>query len=257
MVLSFKDIVFGPIHSRRFGRSLGINVLPPDNKICNFNCIYCECGWTDSAHLQTPFIPLGAISSAVSERFKVLHDDGTTVDHITFAGNGEPTMHPHFLEIISLVLIERDRWLPGTPVVVLSNATLLGNKKVTEALQKADYCVLKLDAGTDHMLQLIDQPLGRQDIRWYINKLVSFSGKVIIQTMFLRGYHAGQLLDNTSPEEVEAWLGALREIKPIKVMIYTIDRETPAPDLEKISSEELIAIRQKVEQLGIAAEVYD
>lgn len=256
MALLFKDIVFGPIYSRRFGRSLGINVLPLDNKICNFNCIYCECGWTDATQLKVPFIPFEKISEAISERFKALHQEGTTIDHITFAGNGEPTMHPQFMEIIDTVTRERDQWLPGTPVVVLSNATLLGNKKVATALQMADLCVLKLDAGTDRMLRLIDQPMGRQDVQWYINKLKGFQGKVIIQTMFLRGQYEGTLVDNTTPEEVSAWLDAIREIKPVKVMIYTIDRDTPAPDLEKIPVEELMAIRQKVEQLGIVAEVY-
>jgi wyosine [tRNA(Phe)-imidazoG37] synthetase (radical SAM superfamily) len=256
MALLFKDIVFGPIHSRRFGSSLGINVLPIDNKTCNFNCIYCECGWTDAAQLKVPFIPFEVISQAISGRFEALHHEGCTVDHITFAGNGEPTMHPRFLEIIEMVTGERDRWLPGTPVVVLSNATLLGNKKVAAALQMADLCVLKLDAGTDCMLRLIDQPMGRQDIQWYINKLASFQGKVIIQTMFLRGQYAGVLVDNTTPEEVSAWLDALRKIKPVKVMIYTIDRDTPAPDLEKITKEELMAIRMKVEELDIVAEVY-
>jgi wyosine [tRNA(Phe)-imidazoG37] synthetase (radical SAM superfamily) len=257
MPILFPDIVFGPISSRRFGRSLGINVLPLDNKICNFNCIYCECGWTDATHLKTPFIPFGIIAKAISERFEALHQEGAAIDHITFAGNGEPTMHPRFMEIIDTVSKERDKWLPGTPIVVLSNATLLGNKRIRKALQMADLCVLKLDAGTDHMLRLMDQPMGRQDIRWYIDKLVSFRGKVIIQTMFLRGQYAGTIIDNTTPDEVSAWLDALRKIKPLRVMLYSIDRDTPAPNLEKIPAEELMAIGQKVELLGVITEVYD
>lgn len=256
MSILFDQIVFGPIHSRRFGNSLGINLLPLDNKICNFNCIYCECGWTDLKAVNTKFFSMEIILEAIEKKFKYISENKTEIDCITFAGNGEPTMHPNFSEIVDYVIALRDIYFPEKQIVVLSNSALLGNPKVFSALQKVDLRVLKLDAGTEELFQKINKPLSSKKLSWYIEKLQEFKGDLIIQTIFLKGTYQNQRIDNTQETEVNSWLNALKEINPKSVMIYTIDRETPAEDLEKISEIELNTIAEKVKSIGIDAQVY-
>ncbi len=256
MSILFDEIVFGPIKSRRFGSSLGINLLPLKAKICNFNCIYCECGWTDLQSVNDTFFSKDQIIEAIENKFKILALNKEKIDSITFAGNGEPTMHPSFSKIIDAVLSLRDDYLPGIKIVVLSNSTLLSSQKVVNALQKVDLCVLKLDAGTNETFLKINKPLSSKKMEWYIEKLKEFKGKLIIQTIFLRGICDNQLIDNTVNEELEQWLKAIKEINPQSVMIYTIDRETPAKDLEKISEAQLNLIAAKVKEIGIDANVY-
>jgi len=256
MSILFSQIVFGPIHSRRFGKSLGINLLPLKDKICNFNCIYCECGWTDLKKVKEKFFSMEAIIDAIESKFKLLSESKTKIDCITFAGNGEPTMHPDFPEIIDYAIMLRDKYFPKKNLIVLSNAALLGNWKIFEALQKVDLRVLKLDAGTDDLFLKINKPLPLKKISWYIEKLKEFQGDLIIQSIFFKGTYNDQYIDNTHEKEVNAWLLALKQINPKSVMIYTIDRETPAKNLEKISKKELNAIAEKVKAIGIDAKVY-
>lgn len=256
MSILFNQIVFGPIQSRRFGTSLGINLLPLDNKICNFNCIYCECGWTDLKAVSQKFFAKDLIIEAIEQRFKILAENKTMIDCITFAGNGEPTMHPSFSEIITEVILLRNIYFPNKKIVVLSNSALLGNKNVFSALKKVDLRVMKLDAGTDDLFVKIDKPLSLKKISWYIDKLKEFNGDLIIQTIFLKGTYQNQNIDNTNETELNPWLNAIKEINPKSVMIYTIDRETPADNLEKISVEKLNEIAEKVKAIGIEAKVY-
>lgn len=256
MSILFNDIVFGPIASRRFGNSLGINLLPLENKVCNFNCIYCECGWTDLKSFKVKYLDSEKIIRAIEARFKELAADKTPIDSITFAGNGEPTMHPMFSEIIENVIKLRNLYLPNIKITVLSNSTLLGNKSILESLKKVDLKVMKLDAGTTETLIKIDKPLSSKTIDWYIKKLKELKGDLIIQTIFLRGYCDGEYVDNTSTNELKAWINALKEIQPQSVMIYTIDRETPVKNLEKISIEKLNSICSLVISHGIDAKVY-
>lgn len=256
MSILFDQIVFGPIKSRRFGVSLGINLLPLSSKICNFNCIYCECGWTDLKSVDEKFFPKKVILETIESSFQQLNKERKEIDCITFAGNGEPTMHPDFLEIIEGVILLRNHYFPAKQIVVLSNSALLGNKKVFEALKKVDLRILKLDAGTENLFQKINKPLNSKKIGWYIEKLKEFKGDLIIQTIFLKGKLDGEYIDNTEPDEVNAWLKALQEIQPKSVMIYTIDRETPAEDLEKITETELNKIAEKVRSIGVEANVY-
>lgn len=256
MIILFNEIVFGPIYSRRFGISLGINLLPLKDKICNFNCIYCECGWTNLKAVKDKFFSMEEIVDAIENKFNLLSDNKTEIDCITFAGNGEPTMHPDFPEILDYVISLRDKYFPKKKIVVLSNSSLLGNWKVFEALQKADLRVLKLDAGTDDLFTKINKPLSSKKIHWYIEKLKEFEGDLIIQTIFFKGNYDGHYIDNTQEKEVNAWLLALKQINPRSVMIYTIDRETPAENLEKITEKELSNIAEKVKAIGINANVY-
>lgn len=256
MAILFDDIVFGPLKSRRFGTSLGINLLPITNKVCNFNCIYCECGWTDLKSAEVTYLDTEKILEAIEQRFSKIASEKMPLDCITFAGNGEPTMHPKFAEIIDAVLILRDKYLPGIKVAVLSNSALLGNTKVFNALKKVDLRVMKLDAGSNNLFTKINKPLSSKNIEWYVEKLKEFKGNLIIQTIFLKGTYNNEYIDNTGDEEVKQWIKLLKEINPEQVMIYTIDRETPAKQLEIIPVEKLNAICEKVNAAGIKAKVY-
>ncbi|MEO8759379.1 MAG: radical SAM protein [Bacteroidia bacterium] len=256
MAILFNDIVFGPIKSRRFGNSLGINLLPLTNKVCNFNCIYCECGWTNLKSIEVNYFSFEEIIEAIKLRFKNIAEEKTQIDCITFAGNGEPTMHPKFAEIIDAVIALRNKYLSKIKIAVLSNSALLGKKSVFEALKKVDLRVMKLDAASDNMFRKIDMPLSSKPVSWFINKLKEFKGDLIIQTIFLKGLYNNEIIDNTNEDEVNLWLKALQEINPKSVMIYTIDRETPVKELEKIPAEDLNNICAQVTNLGITANVY-
>jgi wyosine [tRNA(Phe)-imidazoG37] synthetase (radical SAM superfamily) len=256
MALLFDDVVFGPVQSRRFGHSLGINLLPLSNKVCNFNCVYCECGWTNLKSQPISYFPYEVICAKIKDAFQDLANRSVPIDCITFAGNGEPTMHPQFRDIINKVIEYRNSYLPGRKIVVLSNAALAGNPKVFGALQKADLRVLKLDAGSDTMFQSIDKPLSGKRIDWYISKLKAFKGRLIIQTIFLKGRHNGKSVDNTEEKELALWIKALKEIQPESVMIYTLDRPAPAPELEKVQPAILDMICKRVEKEGIPCKVY-
>lgn len=254
MSVLYDNLIFGPIHSRRLGLSLGINLLPVDCKLCSFNCIYCECGWTLGG--QKPrFNDKKAVLAMLEGVLGDMVAAGTPPDVLTFAGNGEPTMHPDFEEIVESVIALRDRLCPNAKVSVLSNATMLHRDSVRRALMRVDNPILKLDSAFDHTAQLIDKPLGNYSIANVVEQMRLFGGNCIVQTMFLRGEFEGERVDNTTPEEVEAWLKLIEEIAPRSVMVYTIDRDTPAPNLEKVPVEELRAIAERVRALGIECSV--
>ncbi len=256
MAILFDQIVFGPVHSRRLGNSLGVNLLPLDHKICNFNCIYCECGWTDLKKKSVQFIDAKVITAAAEQEFKLLAERHVNIDNITFAGNGEPTMHPHFSEIIHTISILRDKYFPGILITLLSNGALIGKKKVINGIQYADKLIFKLDAGTDEMFNNIDMPLGRRKLKDYVRQLKKLNKSITIQTLFLKGDYNKMSIDNTQPGEVEKWLELLQEISPAEVQIYTLDRKSPTKALIKISEQELKYISSKVEQKGIQSKVY-
>ncbi|NVO20812.1 MAG: radical SAM protein [Bacteroidetes bacterium] len=253
----FDEIIFGPVKSRRFGISLGINLLPLTAKLCSFDCIYCECGLSGHEKGHKPELYKSAqILDSLEKRFKGLVDSHLEPDSVTFAGNGEPTMHPEFEQIIDGVIKLRNQYFPKAKVTVLSNATLLNRDHVRKALNRVDNNVLKLDAGTDKVFQMINRPQNRITIDEVVDHLVEFQGDLTIQSMFLRGTINGELVDNTVAEEVEAWLGQLEKIQPKLVMLYPIDRLTPFATLEKISHDKLEAIAKKVTELGLKAEVF-
>lgn len=254
MSVLYDNLIFGPIRSRRLGLSLGINLLPVDCKLCSFNCIYCECGWTLGG--QKPrFNDKGAVLAMLESVLGEMVEAGTPPDVLTFAGNGEPTMHPDFEEIVDGVIALRDRLCPNAKVSVLSNATMLHRESVRRALRRVDNPILKLDSAFDKTAELIDKPLGNYSIAKVVEWMKSFQGECIVQTMFLRGEFEGKRVDNTTPEEVEAWLRLVEEIAPRSVMVYTIDRDTPAPNLEKVPVEELREIAERVRALGIECSV--
>ena len=239
--------IFGPVHSRRLGVSLGINLLPADGKVCTFDCIYCECGF-NADHRPTAKMPTRQqVAEALERKLQDMKQNGPAPDVLTFAGNGEPTANPHFPEIIADTLLLRDKYFPQAKVSVLSNATMTGRPEVHRALMLVDNNIQKLDTVDPCYINKVDRPTGRYDVSEVIEWLKAFNGHVIIQTMFM---HAPGL-DNTQPQYVAPWLEALRRIAPQQVMIYTVDRETPDPSLTKATHEELDAIRDRVAAMGI------
>ena len=236
----FGEIAYGPIHSRRLGTSLGVELMPLEHKLCTFNCIYCECGWNQP--VTHPKLPTreevkAALESKLST-FNIQHS--TLLDVITFSGNGEPTLHPDFLGIIEDTIALRDRYCPNAKVSVLSNSTQLGRPDVVQALRLCDNRILKLDAGTDTIMRRIDLPVNASlTVETIITWLQQFDGDFTLQTCFLRGEHNGEIIDNTTPEELEAWYQAVDRLHPKQIMIYVIDRKTPEENLSKIPREEM------------------
>lgn len=253
----FAELVFGPVKSRRLGKSLGVNLLPGNCKVCNFNCIYCECGWTDYSGKSSVELPDRAdVYEALEQRLVEMRQKNDEPDAITFAGNGEPTLNPDFPDIIGDTLYLRDKYFPNAKVAVLSNATTCGDPVIKEALLKVDLNILKLDSALGNTILLHNRPAGTLDPSILIENLASYNGKVIIQTLFVRGNIDGNEVDNTKPEELIAWLEALEKIKPSEVMIYTISRDTPkGGKLEKVQLEELQAIGAMVEDMDIKVQI--
>ena len=247
--------IFGPVHSRRLGVSLGINLLPADGKFCTFDCIYCECGYNADfrPHLKLP--TREEVQQALEARLLDMQQNGPKPDVLTFAGNGEPTAHPQFAGIIDDTLALRDKYFPKAKVSVLSNSTFIHKPEVFEALCKVDNNILKLDTINETYIHEVDRPTGHYDVKQIIECMKAFQGKLIIQSLFMKGTHQGLSVDNTSDEYVLPWLEIVKEIAPQQVMIYTIDRETPSPLLEKASHEELDHIAAQVKQAGIPVSV--
>lgn len=254
-MLLFDQIIFGPVRSRRLGLSLGVNLLPIDAKICSFNCIYCECGFNTTMH-EFPLPKRKQVFEALQFKLSQMKDAGEKPDVITFAGNGEPTLHPEFEEIIDDTISLRNRFFPDAKVSVLSNSTRVHKPKIFRALQKVDNNIMKFDSAIDSTLKIIDQPVGKQiNVEWLTGQLKKFEGNLIIQTMLFRGTYKGKTFDNTTDEEVNAWLKAMKEINPRQIMLYSLDRETPVQQLEKISSEEMNRIADRARQSGFEVSV--
>ncbi len=251
-------IAFGPIHSRRLGSSLGINVSPTDVKICSFDCIYCECGWTLEKDItSTHYATADIVLQAIEKKLQTCRAENTHIDSITFSGNGEPTLHPEFGVIIDNLLKIRDKYYPKAIITCLSNATKLQDVKVREALLKIENPMLKLDAGLPELYQLINRPTIPVTMHDTVEGLRAFNGNFVMQTMFLKGEIEGVKFDNTSEENVAAWLKVVAEVKPRKVVLYSLDRETPAKQLVKVHQPELEQIAKRVRALGIEAQVFE
>jgi wyosine [tRNA(Phe)-imidazoG37] synthetase (radical SAM superfamily) len=253
----FDEIIFGPVKSRRLGVSLGINLLPIKRKFCNFNCVYCECGWTEESETKGVKLPARSdVFKALEKKLSEMKVTNEPPDVITYAGNGEPTLHPEFTGIIDDSITLRDKYFPEAKIAVLSNATTIMNDAIRAALMKIDQNILKLDSAFDSTIFLHNQPKGTHKADELIENLALFNGKVIIQTLFLRGKHKGKIIDNTTNVEINAWLEALKKIKPSEVMIYTISRDTPeGGQLMKVPVRELKEIATRVEKLGIRTQV--
>jgi wyosine [tRNA(Phe)-imidazoG37] synthetase (radical SAM superfamily) len=253
----FDKTIFGPVVSRRLGVSLGINLLPNDSKLCSFDCIYCECGWNPKKRDKKAILPTRVkVSTLLREELLKMDKESLNPDVITFAGNGEPTLHPDFAGIIDDTIEIRNELCPNARIAVLSNSTMLHKSSVVKALNKVDDNILKLDSGITETIMLLDQPVGKFDLRKLVMNLKQFGGRQIIQTMFIRGSYNGKMIDNTTETELTAWKALLKEIRPKSVMIYTFARDTPTDELKKIPVDELEAIAASVkEELGLEVQV--
>lgn len=251
------SIAFGPIHSRRLGHSLGINLLPTEKKICSFNCLYCECGWTLEKDVQLlDAYPLQTVLDAIEAKIKKCSEEHTPVDSITFSGNGEPTLYPYFSEVIEKLLLLRDKYYPNAVITCLSNSTQLYKKKVREALLKIENPILKLDAADEKLFKIINNPTVSVTARDVISWLDEMKGKFILQTLFFKGEVDGFFFNNGEGEALQQWLDVVQRLQPKMVMLYSLDRETPAKKIYKFLKEDLETIAERVRKLGIEAKVY-
>ena len=249
----FPSPIFGPVRSRRLGISLGINLLPGDGKVCTFDCIYCECGFNATHRSHTPLPTREEVRQALEAQLVAMQREGTAPDVLTFAGNGEPTIHPRFSEIIDDTIALRDKYFPKAKVSVLSNATLIGRPAVFEALKKVDNNILKLDTVNEDYIARVDRPNDAYKLQDIIECMKAFNGALVVQTMFMKGIVDGVSVDNTGDEYVLPWLETVKAIAPREVMIYTIDRETPQQGLQKATREELDHIVSLLTDAGIKA----
>ena len=247
--------IFGPVHSRRLGISLGINLLPEGGKLCSFDCVYCECGLNRDHRTHNPLPSSDKVEECLKRKLEELNQEGITPDVFTFAGNGEPTLNPHFPEVVDRVIKIRDAYCPKAKISILSNATQIHRPEIREALMKFDNNIQKLDTVSRAYIYKVDQPQGHYDVEEQIHHLASFNGNVIIQTMFMDGELDGESVCNTTPAYVEPYIEALKRIRPCKVMIYTIDRETPVKGLLKAKPEVLDAIAEQIRQAGFECSV--
>ena len=255
MTALYNNIIFGPVRSRRLGISLGVNLLPIESKLCSFDCIYCECGWNDDHPGKRRFNAREDVRTMLDETLAKMVGEGTPPDVITFAGNGEPTMHPDFEAIIEDTIALRDKHCPAAKVSVLSNATQIHREDVRRALKRVDNNILKLDSAFDATVQLMNKPQGNYTVARTVEMLKMFEGDFILQTMFLRGEYLGKVVDNTTEEEVAAWLKIVEELRPKQVMVYSLDRDTPCQTITKVEKDELSVIGKRVEALGIPCSV--
>jgi wyosine [tRNA(Phe)-imidazoG37] synthetase (radical SAM superfamily) len=248
----FDKIIFGPVKSRRLGQSLGINLLPVNSKLCNFDCIYCECGLSEKSTNDLP--SRKEVESKLKEVLFDFSQSGKRIDSITFAGNGEPTLHPEFGAIIDDTYRLRNSYFPKARIALLTNSTTVINHNFHKAFRKIDQNIFKIDSVHPDTIKILNQPLGNYNLEKIIESMRMVENR-IVQTMFIRGIVNGQIIDNTTEQEISLWLDALGKIKPVLVMIYTIERDTPIESLQKISPEDLRIIAEKVRKLGLEVQI--
>ena len=253
----FDKTIFGPVISRRLGISLGINLLPNTKKVCNFNCIYCECGWTLNSQSTGKLPSSGEVKNLLEDKLKKMKQLNQPLDVLTFAGNGEPTMHPEFSKIIDDTILLRNKYFPEVKIAVLSNSSLIQKESVFKALNKIEMNILKIDSAIDETCRLLNKPLNNFHVQDLVKNLQLFKGNLIIQTMFVRGTFEGVAFDNTSEKEIHAWLEIIKKINPSLVMIYTIARETPVEGIKKVPLKKLNEIADRVKELEIEITVSD
>lgn len=252
VTILFHSTIFGPIRSRRLGVSLGINLSPNDGKICSFDCIYCEAGYNAQGAGTLGFPKREDVKTLLEEKLNEMKLTNEQLDVITFSGNGEPTLHPQFAQIIDDTIALRDKYFPNVKISVLSNSTRLSKQDVANALRKVDNNILKLDSAITSTMRAIDQPTSPSfTSENVIEQLTAFRNQCIIQTMILRGKHDGISIDNSTEVEINALIKAYTQISPRQVMLYSIDRKTPEQNLEKVSIEELNEIAKRIKAIGI------
>ena len=251
-MLRFDNIVYGPVHSRRLGVSLGVNLLPADGKLCNFDCIYCECGLNRDGRTRTPMPTLPEVTLALGKTLASMADKGEKLDVITFAGHGEPCLNPDFPAIIDATIALRDEFCPDTKIAVLSNSMVLDKEDVFLALKKVDDPIMKLDAADEVLVNAIDRPNVKFDLDHVIANLERFEGDFIMQTMFLGGARPDYRKDKAA---LEGWFDAVRRLHPRQVMVYTLDRPAPVEGLEKFSYETMRSLLEPLINEGFNIQI--
>lgn len=253
----FHETIFGPIRSRRLGTSLGVNLSPRDGKICSFDCLYCEAGFNAQGPGTTGLPTREETARLLEEKLLQMKEAGDAPDVITFSGNGEPTLHPDFPGIVEDTIALRNKLFPDAEVCVLTNSTRLSDPAVCEALRRVDKNMLKLDSAVEETMRLIDRPNSPGfTVEKVIDQLRQFTGTGIIQTMILRGTHNGRPIDNTTDREISALIQAYKTISPRQIMIYSIDRKTPAEHLQRVMPDELQQIADRIHrETGIPVQV--
>ena len=246
-----EKVVFGPIRSRRLGSSLGINLLPENGKICTFDCIYCECGWNKDGCNDTKLPSAEKVRKALVSKLQQCQAEGVTIDSITFSGDGEPTINPEFPQIIDDTIRLRNQYYPNSKITVLSNATMVHKPEVFNALRKVDNPTMKIDAPTNELIEKINHPAPGYDICRVVEALKQFNGNFLLQTMFLKSND----FDSSSPEVLSGWMDIVRTLKPREVMVYTIDRPTPAEGLQKFTVEEMRALLEPLFAEGFTIQI--
>lgn len=241
--------VFGPIFSRRLGSSLGINLLPQQGKVCNFDCIYCECGWNKDGLGDRTLPSAQDVKEALEAKLASCAKEGTPIDSITFSGDGEPTLNPQFPEIVDITLALRDRFYPKAKVSVLTNATRCGEEPVFQALRKVDNPILKLDAPTDQQAAIVNRPVGTYHVKDIVAWMSRFDGDFVLQTMFLKGKGWA------SEDWVSAWMDIVRVLRPREIQVYTVDRETPMKGLLKYTPEQMRSLVQPLINEGFNIQI--
>ena len=246
-----EEVVFGPIHSRRLGSSLGINLLPEKGKICSFDCIYCECGWNKDGRDDTQLPSAERVRNALETKLKLCEADGVTIDSITFSGDGEPTINPDFPQIIDDTIRLRNQYYPNSKITVLSNATIVHKPEIFNALHKVDNPTMKIDAPTNELIEKINHPAPGYDIHRVVEALKHFKGNFILQTIFLKSKD----FDSSSPKVLNGWMDIVRQLKPREIMVYTIDRPTPEEGLQKYMVDEMRTFVQPLIDEGFVIQI--
>lgn len=250
MSILFHDIIYGPVKSRRFGNSLGLNLLPDKSKICSYNCIYCECGWNPNEPHGT-FVNKYLFYQALEEKLIALAENNVPLDVLTYAGNGEPTLHPDFSEIVQKTIELRDKYFPKKEIVLLTNGSTLSFITVKQAVLQIEKPVLKLDSAIEQTMRVINLPSNNFSLKQYLEQLYSLKGNIYLQTMFLKGNYMGLNIDNTTDDEIDALIEQYKKIQPKAVMLYSLDRIPPLSSLIKIETDKIKNIANKIESLGI------
>lgn len=249
----FHETIFGPIHSRRLGTSLGVNLMPTDGKVCTFDCLYCEAGYNAQGPGKTGLPSREQVRECLEAKLSAMRDNNENLDVITFSGNGEPTVHPDFAGVIADTIELRNKYFPKVKVSVLTNSTQLHRADVVEALRQVDNNILKLDSAIEETMRALDRPTSPAfTVEKVVEQLKTFGKGGIIQTMMTRCVHDGVYIDNTTDHEIAALIDAYNAIKPGEIMLYSIDRKTPEKNMVKIDAETLKKIAQKItESTGI------
>ncbi len=255
MTILFGDIIFGPVKSRRLGVSLGINLLPLKGKLCNFDCLYCECGFNVDGRGDSVIPRADEVYRELESKLKEDEELAKTVQNITFSGNGEPTLHPNFKEIVDGVIELRDRYAKNAKISVLTNGSRIGESEIAEALLAVDNAIIKIDSPYEESIILIDRPQYQYSLEEMEKNLIPFRDRFVLQTMFLKGSYEGKIIDNSTPGEIEEWYKLIERVKPREIMIYTIDRETPHKELYKVTVERMEEIAAPLRAKGYKVDV--